>query len=76
MGGAYRGGSAHPDGGGGRRRGGPLRDARHRLALLRLGLSLSEDLLGDHDQLTRLSPDQNHTCRGRRRGQVRTFTVN
>lgn len=57
----YRGGSADPDGGASRGRGGPLGDVGHRRALLHLGLSLSQNLLRDHDQLTRLRPHQNHT---------------
>lgn len=56
----YRGGRADPDSGPGRRGRRPLADVGHRLAL-RLGLSLGQDLLRDHDQLTLLRPDKDHS---------------
>lgn len=57
----YRTGGADPDGGRGCWGGRSLGDTGHRLTLLELGLGLGQNLLWDHDQLARLSPDQNHT---------------
>lgn len=54
-------GGADSDGGGGGGGGGSLGDVGHRLTLLELGLSLGQNLLRDHDQLTHLRPDQDHT---------------
>lgn len=59
----HRGGGADPDSRCCQRCWGSLGD--HRLTLLQLGLSLGQSLLRNQDQLTRLGPDQNHTCRRR-----------
>lgn len=57
----YGSGGADSDGGGCGGGGRSLGDVGHRLTLLELGLSLGQNLLRDHDQLTHLRPDQDHT---------------